>query len=311
MFLLVALYFILALSFSMSKGVLLHADPVFFTGVRMVLAGILLLGYHCIIKRGHIRIAPEHRWFFAQLVLFHVFIPYVFEFWALETVSAATDALFFNLTPFITALLSLILCSERLSLKQWMGLGIGFVGFLPMLYAQQPLNAFSWSLISLSKAELLLIMAVSASSYAWIIMQNLVRGDQYQPVLVNGISMFWGGLVALIVSGFTETTFIKTTTAAAFWTYDIPMFVWYLAVLILLTNFISYNLYGFLLKKYSATFIALAGSMTPIFTALFDWILFGELITWHFIVTVILVFIGLFIFYSDELKTMRRQRQRS
>jgi drug/metabolite transporter (DMT)-like permease len=307
---LIGLYVVLALSFSMSKGVLLHAEPVFFTGVRMVIAGVLLLGYQVFIRKQALKLRKEHVWAFAQLAFFHVFVAYVFEFWALETVSAAVDALFFNLTSFITALLSLVLCNERLSRKQWLGLVIGFVGFLPLFYAQQSTCASSVSSLlscfSFSKAELLLVMAVSATAYGWIVMQKLVRDDVYHPVFVNGVSMLWGGFISLAVSFATETTFLITTTPDAFWTHDIAMFAWYLAVLIVLTNFISYNLYGILLKRYSATFIALAGGMTPIFTALFDWILFGELITWHFVVTVVLVCIGLCIFYLDELKLMRQ-----
>jgi drug/metabolite transporter (DMT)-like permease len=304
---LIGMYLVLALAFTVSKGVLLYAEPVFFTGVRMIVAGSLLLIYHCIIRKRPLGIKAQDIWAFAQLAFFHVFITYVFEFWALETVSPATDALFFNLTPFVTALLSLILCNERLSWKQWIGLFIGFVGFFPLLCMQQPLAAFGWSSLSCSKAELLLIAAVAASSYGWILMQKLVRDDHYQPVLVNGVSMLFGGIIALVVSGFTETVFIKSSGPELFWTHDLPMFIWYMTMLIVLTNFISYNLYGVLLKHYSATFIALAGGVTPIFTALFDWLLFGELITWHFVVTVVLVFIGLFIFYSDELKIMRRK----
>jgi drug/metabolite transporter (DMT)-like permease len=277
----------------------------------MIIAGLLLLGYYTVIQRKSIRIHKSDIWTFVQLALFHVFITYVFEFWALETVSAATDALFFNLSPFITALLSLILCNEWLSAKQWLGLVIGFIGFLPLFYAQQTVCASSLidmirACLFFSKAELLLIVAVSSSSYGWILMQKLVRTDHYSPVLVNGISMLWGGIISLVVSLLTETTFIKTTGPDTLWHYNIPMFIWYLFMLIVLTNIISYNLYGFLLKQYSATLIALAGGLTPIFTAFFDWVLFGQLITWHFVATVILVCFGLFIFYLDELKLMRK-----
>ena len=122
MLVILGLYSVFALSFTLSKGVLNHASPVFFIGIRMILAGLLLLGYHLYVKKRQFRLYAKHFWHFAQLALFHVFIAYVFEFWALESVTAAKDALFFNLTPFITALLSMVLCSERLTFKQWIGL---------------------------------------------------------------------------------------------------------------------------------------------------------------------------------------------
>jgi drug/metabolite transporter (DMT)-like permease len=86
------------------------------------------------------------------------------------------------------------------------------------------------------------------------------------------------------------------------WTDSIPYIIWYLFVLILLTNVICYTLYGRLLKTYSATFMALASATVPIFTAIFDWLLFGLTVTWHFVATVVIVFIGLAIFYADEIK---------
>jgi drug/metabolite transporter (DMT)-like permease len=305
MILLIVLYLVFALSFTMSKGVLLYAEPVFFTGVRMIIAGLILLGYHVLIRKRPLKIEWKHIGLCAQLAIFHVFVTYVFEFWALETVSAATDALFFNLTSFITALLCYVLCNERLSTKQWIGLVIGFLGFMPLFYTQQSFCITQLaSCFVLSRAELLLFIAVAASAYGWIVMQQLVRDNQYNPVMINGISMFGGGLIALCASFLTETTFIKTTAPGLLWSHDIPMVAWYMAVLIVLTNIISYNLYGFLLKQYSATFIALAGGMTPIFTALFDWLLFGEVITWHFVATVALVFVGLLVFYSDELRLL-------
>lgn len=300
MFALIGLYIVFALAFTISKGVLNYTYPIFFVGFRMTLAGLLLLGYYILCKKKAVVIEKKHLWILVQIAFFHVFVTYAFEFWALEYVSAAKDALFYNLAPFITALLSLVLCNERLTIKQWFGLAIGFFGFLPMLMAQAPLETLALESFSISWPELLLIGSVSASSYGWILMQRLVH--VYHPVLVNGITMLWGGLFSLIIAWMVEPVFLKWVSGPPFNTHDMLMFTWYLLILILLTNVICYNLYGTLLRKYSATSIALAGSTTPIFTALFDWILLGDKVTWHFVATVILVFLGLLIFYYDEFR---------
>ena len=72
--------------------------------------------------------------------------------------------------------------------------------------------------------------------------------------------------------------------------------------LIIVSNFICYNLYGYLLKRYSATFISFAGFVTPLFTALFGWYYLGETITASFYISAAIVFVGLFMFYQEELK---------
>lgn len=303
MFALIALYAIFGLAFTMSKGVLNYAYPLFFVGLRMVLAGFILLGYHVFFKKKPLTIDKRYLSIFAQIAFFHVFVTYAFEFWALEYVSAAKDALFFNLTPFITALLSLVLCKEYLTIRQWLGLAIGFIGFIPMFIAQNGLTDLTKECLKISWPEICILIAVSASAYGWILMQRLVKNTHYDPVFINGMTMLWGGILSYSVAWFMEPAFFKTITGTVDQSYDMGMFAWYTAVLILLTNIISYNLYGSLLRVYSATFMALAAGMTPLFTALFDWLLFGEYVTWHFVLTVILVFIGLAIFYSDEFKS--------
>ena len=71
--------------------------------------------------------------------------------------------------------------------------------------------------------------------------------------------------------------------------------------LILVSNCICYNLYGYLLRRFSSTFMSFAGLTTPLFTVLFGWIFFGEVATIGFYASYIVVFIGLLIFYQQEL----------
>lgn len=293
----------LALAFTMSKGVLNYASPVWFTAIRMLIAGVLLVGYHVFVQKRSWKIERKDILTYLIFGFFHIYCTYVFEFWALETVSAAKDALFFNLTPFITALLSLFLCNEKLSLKQWAGLALGFVGFLPLLIAQSPAESLVAGGTSfISWAEVYLLIAVSGGAYGWILLQKLIKQHAYEPIFANGVAMVIGGLGALATAIVTEPTIVRTPSPDMFWTASIPYIAWYLFVLIMLTNVICYTLYGRLLKTYSATFMALASATVPIFTAIFDWLLFGLTVSWHFVATVIIVFIGLAIFYSDEMK---------
>jgi drug/metabolite transporter (DMT)-like permease len=292
----------LALAFTMSKGVLDYASPVWFTAIRMLLAGVLLVGYHVLVQKRSWKIAPKDLYKFLMLGVFHIYCAYVFEFWALETVSAAKDALFFNMTPFITALISLFLCSERLSIKQWGGLALGFVGFLPLLFAQTPAETMIGHSHIFSWAELYLLIAVTGGSIGWILLQKLMKDHAYEPIFANGIAMIIGGVGALVTALATEPTIVRLTRPDMLWSEAVLYICWYLVVLILLTNVICYTLYGKLLKTYSATFMALAGATVPIFTAIFDWLLFGLTVSWHFVATVVIVFIGLAIFYADEMK---------
>jgi drug/metabolite transporter (DMT)-like permease len=73
-------------------------------------------------------------------------------------------------------------------------------------------------------------------------------------------------------------------------------------MLIVFANFIVYNLYGWLLRHYSLTFITFAGFLCPIFGAIFGWLFLNEKITWHYFASLICISFALYIFYSEEKK---------
>ena len=83
--------------------------------------------------------------------------------------------------------------------------------------------------------------------------------------------------------------------------------------LLLLTTVISYiiayNMYGWLFTRYTATFLTMAGLTSPLFTALFGWMLLGESVGWTFFFSMVMVGIGLYLFHSQEIKSKTTHRQ--
>ena len=113
---------------------------------------------------------------------------------------------------------------------------------------------------------------------------------------VNAINMTLGGLILLATSFSYELWYqgLKPVN-------DIKEFATWLTILIVLSNVLCHNMYGHLLKKYTATFLAFAGFMGPLFTALYGWAFLHEVITWHFYLSSVIVFFGLLLFYKDEI----------
>jgi drug/metabolite transporter (DMT)-like permease len=72
-------------------------------------------------------------------------------------------------------------------------------------------------------------------------------------------------------------------------------------LLIIVSNLICYNLYGALLRKYTATFMSFAGFSTPLFTAFFGWLFLGETVSFSFYLSAVIVFAGLILFNQEEL----------
>ncbi len=303
MMLIIALYGLFASSLFLSKVILHYTQPIFYTGIRMLIGGGLLLSYQYFNPRQQFVVKRKHIWLYAQLVIFSILATYILRFWGLQSLPTYKASFLHNLAPFITSFYSFFIFKERMTAKQWAGLCIGMLGMIPILLttsaSEQKLGEFFY----ISWPELAIIGCVAAQSYGWIIMRKLLKDKSYSPMMVNGISMSSGGLIALGISvpleGFAPVT-------------NWPVFFFWLVAVILVSNIICINLYGHLLRSYTATFLSFAGFMTPLFAAFYEWIgsllapdIFEPHISWLFYLSCIVVFVGLYLFYKDELNQQK------
>jgi drug/metabolite transporter (DMT)-like permease len=314
MWLIVLLYLLMASTFTLAKTAVFYMHPIYFIGLRMIIAGGALLGYLYWFKKEYWRSITADRWQFAQIAAFHIYCAYVFEFWALQYLTSSKTCLLYNLSPFITALLVYVLFNHKLTTQKWLGLIIGFAAMLPILVAHTAQEDIFVSLGFLSLPELALLFAVASAAYGWIIMKDLVAQKGYNPVMVNGIGMAGGGIAALLTAFIFEgfSPFLWPEVAHdALGSFLMPilgpkmttiaMGAVCLFALILIANIIGYNLYGHLLRQYSATLLAFAGFMTPFFASIFGWIFLAEKLTIPFVVSLAFTILGLYLFYEDEM----------
>lgn len=293
MFLLFVLYALFASTFIIGREAVLAFPPMFFIGIRMILAGLLLLGFVKIFNKDSFKLKRNDLVWFAGIVLFHIYGSYVLEFISLQYLTGAKASLLYNLSPFITALFSYFFFGEILSFKKWIGLLIGFLAFIPLLVTQ-PVSTESTT--HTLYAEILLIISVAASCIGWIFMKKLISHHNHSYVFVNGVGMLLGGILSLATSYFWETWPAFDALA-----HNFP-FIRSLLLLILIGNIICYNLYGKLLHRYSATVLSFFGCTTPLFSALLGWLWLGETVSPWFYVTAACAALGLYIFYQDDLQ---------
>jgi drug/metabolite transporter (DMT)-like permease len=300
----VALYAIWSSTFSIGKMALLFSPPVFLTGFRMVLAGALLLGYLAIAKRSSFRLDKKHWLSLLLLGFFSVYLTNILEFWGLQYLSAAKTSFIYSLSPFFTALFSYIHFGEKMNGRKWLGFLIVFLGFIPVLLTQTGSEELFSVCSFLSWPTLALMGAALCGVYGWIILRLVLKNNsEISPFMANGTSMLFGGTIALIHSFFVDSWNPIPVTNGHF--YDV-----FKVVLILtgISNIVCYNLYGMMLRRFTATFLSFMGLLSPIFASLTGWLFLGEPISWTIFLSTGIVSTGLWIVYYAELKQGYIQR---
>ena len=297
MLIIFVLYALMALTFSIGQQALQLVPPVWLIGFRMTLAGLLLLGYLYFFKPAQLKLQPRDLGQFLKVTFLHAYLPFVTEFWALQYLSAPKAALLFNLTPVVTALLAYFTQRERLVWPQILGLAIGVLGFMPVLWELAPQELLAGQFFKISLPELALLISVISSAYAWLTVQKLVQ-QNYAPLFVNGVAMLGGGLLAFFTSAVLEPSWSVLTWSefnpgpSLSWAEFKWVLIW-CGLLILISNLIFYNLYAQLLKKYSATLLAFAGLFTPLFAAGWSWLFHGQAMSGNFYLALLIIATGL------------------
>jgi drug/metabolite transporter (DMT)-like permease len=295
LFLVFFCFFVWSTCFTLGKTTLQYSPPIFLTGARMFLAGLIILAFLALFRKKDL-LLKKHQLF--PLILFAVSAVYltnIFEFWGLQYLTAAKACLIYSLSPFLAALFSYFQFKEKITSRKFLGLLIGFIGFVPVLLNQSGAEHLVGGLGFLSWAEGALILATGTSVYGWILLRKLGKDEGMSPWMTNGASMTLGGLFALLHSLFVEewNPFPISNYAGFFQG---------VFLMIVISNLFCYNLYGWLLKRFTATFLSFAGLTTPLFAAFFGWLVLKETVSWTFFMSVGIISLGLWLVYSEELR---------
>jgi drug/metabolite transporter (DMT)-like permease len=315
MILILILNILWAATFTIGKASLSYTTPILFIGMRMFIGGLMLLAY-CLIKKEPLKLRKADMFVIAQVCFFQYYTSFICEYWSMNHIASSKASLLFNLSPFITAIISYFALNELITKKQLVGLIVGFLGFIPILMAAAPEENILGGGGLISIPEIVMIMAVFSSCYGWIAFKKAhERG--YGTLTINAWTMFLAGIASLITSILVEGTPTINAPATCYslagmqslcdlvGTYGagIIMFAAYTLAIILIANIAAFNLHGYLLHYYTATFISFTGFIIPMFSALFGWFFLSEQIGMAFWISTVVVSIGLYIFYQDELRT--------
>ncbi|MCA9506957.1 MAG: DMT family transporter [Myxococcales bacterium] len=287
-------YAILASTFTIAKVAVGYADPLFLIGVRMLCSSPLMFLVHKFSKANDFTIKKEHWKLFIGVSLFHIFLPFIGEFWALQYISSAKTAITYSLTPFIAAILSFFILKKKTSFMQTIGLLIGLFGLLPIFLSGDEVHLAAGEFLTISLPELVLLLSVISASYAWFLVSNLMN-QGYGISFINGVAMLIGGVLSLI-------TWYMISQGTSPIRGDFNQFLLWTSLLIVVANVISYNFYGWLLKHISITLMSAVGFLCPVFASLYGLFLLNEKLELSHLIALVMVAVGIWLFYRGERK---------
>lgn len=284
--------------FAIAKGALDLTTPSFALALRMLMGAGILFAVLFFKDRASLKaIKPKDFIIFSILAVFSVYLSNILEYWGLGSLSSSKACFIYSLSPFFTALLSYIHLKEKMTLKKWIGLVIGFAGMIPVLISKQgpEESFFSNSLFSLP--TLALIGAALFGVYGWVILRVVVKDQTTSPLVANTFSMLIGGVLALA-----HSLFVDHWAPLPVATSSLPTLLQILGIITLISNVICYNLYGYFLKKFTATFLSFMGLLSPFFAAVYGYFMLKEPILPEILWSSLFVTMGMLLVYAEELK---------
>lgn len=297
MILVFTLFALFASVFTIGKMSLNYAQPFFIVGSRMFMAGIIMVLYQYFKDKKAFKFHPSGWLNILSFALLGIYVTNACEFWGLQFLTSSKTCFLYSASPFISAFFSFLILKESMSRKKWWGLGIGFLGLIPILLSQGIGGEMkSGGFFIFSWPEIALLTATTASALGWILLRQTVTRKKISLFVANGLGMLLGGAVTLGHSYAVENWNPIPVT-------EFMPFVETAFALLIVSNLLAYNLFGYLLKRYSATFMAFAGFSTPFFAAIFGWIFLKESVPLPLWGGLAVLFIGLVLFHQEEIKS--------
>ena len=170
---------------------------------------------------------------------------------------AGVTALLVGMQPLLTACGAGWLLGERVSAKQWLGLGLGFVG------------------VTLVVSNKLGDVALGAMLIpAFVALLGITAGTLYQKRFCPHFDLRTGSVIQFLPTALlTAIVASASETMVIDWT---PQFVFALLWLVLVLSFGAISLLNVLIRSGSAVNVASLFYLTPPSTAIIAWAVFGE-----------------------------------
>ncbi len=253
-------------------------NPITIVFIRLVFSVIIMTAF-LLLTKNYMKIRKEDRKLFLMLAVFEPFFYFLGESFGLTYVSATVCSVLISTIPVFAAIGARFLFKEQLRWINYAGIILSFIGVIVFI-----LNSDGSISFNLKGLLLILLAVLSAVGYN-LTLSRLV--GHYTPVYIVNVQNIIGAVLFLplfLILDFKE--FVK-----------IPFTLEMFKPIIELAVFAScgaFILFAYSVKHMGITKANVFSNSIPVFTALFSFILLGDILTIQNIIGMTIVIAGLF-----------------
>ena len=283
---------IYALNFTFAKDVMPNFIlPSGFILLRVIGAFILFsLSYFLFVKE---KVAREDIFRLAICGIFGVAINQLFFFEGLNLTTPINAAIAMTVNPILVILFSFLIIREAITSSKILGILLALTGASILILKGGNIDFSSNHQIGN------LFVFINASSYALYLVIVKPMFAKYHPITVM-CYVFGFGLLYVLPFGFTEL-------AAVDWSIITSTIYLEISFVVICTTFIAYLLNALALKQMSPTNVSIYIYLQPILAALFAIFWEADNLDSHKIISVSLIFFGVYLVSVSSLKNIKHK----
>lgn len=272
----IAPFFLWGTAMVAMKSVIEHTTPFFLASLRLVPAGILVLGFAIISQRPQPKTFKAWFW----IIIFAIVDASLFQGFlatGLVRTNAGLGSVIIDSQPLLVALLSSWLFGEIIGLFGFLGLAIGILGITLIGFPDDWVYGIfqgNFSVIQLDLLGLLdngewfMFLAALSMAVGTILIRYVCKHSD--PIVATGWHMILGGIPLLIISAWRESDQWVNLTISDMGAIS------YAAIL---GGAIAYGIFFYLASKNNLTSLSALTFLTPVFALLFGNLILSEVLS--------------------------------
>ncbi|HZW97663.1 MAG TPA: DMT family transporter [Bacillota bacterium] len=209
------------------------------------------------------------------MALIQTVLQYFFFYLGLTVVSGAAGVLISSTGTFFAVIIAIIIGMEAMTGRKFAGIVSGLIGVVIFNLSPDLELTFRWN------GELFILLTAICYALHNVLVKHYSK--EHEPVALTGFQFILGGAVLCLIGIAGGGSLIWPGFAKS-------LILFYLMFQVA----VAYALWSLLLKKHDTSKVVIFNALTPIFGAVFSWLILGEDIwRWNTLAALLLVVLGI------------------